>query len=51
MVCHETYKDNKTGYADEIEKLDNKKIIKKSDKTAVQLVNRVNVEIKKYNRS
>ena len=37
MVCHETYKDNKGNwlYPDEIEKLDNKKIIKKSDKTAV----------------
>ena len=37
MVCHETYKDNKGNwlYPHEIEKLDKKKIIKKSDKTDV----------------
>ena len=37
MVCHETYKDknNKWLFPDEIEKIDTKKIIKKSDKSEV----------------
>ena len=38
MVCHETYKDQKNGnwlYPDEVEKIDNKKVYKKNDKSKV----------------
>ena len=35
MVCHESYKDEKGNwlYPDEVEKIDNKKFVKKSDKS------------------
>ena len=37
MVCHESYKDGNGNwlYPSEIEKIDNKTIVKKSDKTKV----------------
>ena len=39
MVCHESYKDNKGNwlYPDEVEKIDNNRFIKKSDKSKVSV--------------
>ena len=50
MVCHESYKDEKGNwlYPDQVERIDSKTVIKKSDKDkSISWCSRVNVKIKK----